>query len=200
MTEKHGSSIVKIALNLILTCFVSGCIIGLVYFVTGPIATVKAEQMKEASMKSLVPDADKFIEVPGQADTFIAEKGGQIAAYIIPTAPKGYGGPIKMLTAVAVDGSVIDYVVLEANETPGLGDKGAQSPFKDQIIGRTIDKLEVTKEPNQPDKIQALTGATISSRAYSAGVKEAIEKAAQLGGQSAPAAQADDGATKGGNE
>ena len=37
-----------------------------------------------------------------------------------------------MLTAVSMDGTVMDYTVLEANETPGLGDRGAKSPFKDQ--------------------------------------------------------------------
>ena len=199
MTDNHGNSIIKVALNLILTCLVSGCIIGVVFFITGPIAADKAEQMKQDSMKALVADADKFVPVQGEADTFIAEKGGKPVAYIIPTAPKGYGGPIKMLTAVAADGTVIDYTVLSANETPGLGDKGAKSPFKDQFKGKKIDGLEVTKEPNQPNKIQALTGATISSRAFSAGVKEAIEKAAALSGQSA-SSQPAAGATKGGNK
>ncbi len=183
MTDKHGNSIVKIALNLILTCFVSGCIIGVVYFITGPIATVKAEQMKEESMKALVPDAEKFVPVAGETDTFIAEKGGQKVAYIIPTAPKGYGGPIKMLTAVSADGTVLDYAVLEANETPSLGDKGAKSPFKDQFKGKKAENLEVTKEHGKTDKIQAMTGATISSRAFTRGVKEAVEKAAQMGGK-----------------
>ena len=183
MAEKHEGGIFKIALNLILTCLVSGCIIGVVYFLTGPIATVKAEQNKQDSMKSLVPDADKFVPVEGEKDTFVAEKGGQKVAYIIPTAPKGYGGPIKMLTAVKADGTVIDYAVLEANETPGLGDKGAKSPFKDQFKGKKAENLEVTKEHGVKDKIQALTGATISSRAFTLGVKQAVEKAAQLGGK-----------------
>lgn len=183
MAEKHEGGIFKIALNLILTCLVSGCIIGVVYFLTGPIATVKAEQNKQDSMKALVPDADKFVPVEGEKDTFIAEKGGQKVAFIIPTAPKGYGGPIKMLTAVKADGTVIDYAVLEANETPGLGDKGAKSPFKDQFKGKKAENLEVTKEHGVKDKIQALTGATISSRAYTLGVKQAVEKAAQLGGK-----------------
>lgn len=183
MAEKHEGGIFKIALNLILTCLVSGCIIGVVYFLTGPIATVKAEQNKQDSMKALVPDADKFVPVEGEKDTFVAEKGGQKVAYIIPTAPKGYGGPIKMLTAVKADGTVIDYAVLEANETPGLGDKGAKSPFKDQFKGKKTENLEVTKEHGVKDKIQALTGATISSRAYTLGVKQAVEKAAQLGGK-----------------
>lgn len=183
MADKNESGIFKVAMNLILTCLVSGCIIGVVFFITGPIATAKAEQMKQDSMKTLVPDGDKFVPVQGEEDTFIAEKGGQKVAYIIPTAPKGYGGPIKLLTAVSMDGTVMDYTVLEANETPGLGDKGAKSPFKDQFKGKKIAGLEVTKDRSAKDKIQALTGATISSRAFTLGVKEAVEKAAQMGGK-----------------
>ena len=144
MADKNESGIFKVAMNLILTCLVSGCIIGVVFFITGPIATAKAEQMKQDSMKTLVPDADKFVPVQGEEDTFIAEKGGQKVAYIIPTAPKGYGGPIK---------------------------------------GKKIAGLEVTKDRSAKDKIQALTGATISSRAFTLGVKEAVEKAAQMGGK-----------------
>ena len=183
MADKNESGIFKVAMNLVLTCLVSGCIIGAVFFITGPTATAKAEQMKQDSMKSLVPQAEKFVPVQGEKDTFIAEQGGKKVAYIIPTAPKGYGGPIKMLTAVSMDGKVLDYTVLEANETPGLGDRGAKSPFNDQFKGKKLENLEVTKDHGVKDKIQAMTGATISSRAFTLGVKQAVEKAAQLGGK-----------------
>ena len=183
MTENKGNNLVKIAMNLILTCLVSGCIIGAVFFITGPTARAKAEQMKEESMRGLVPQAEKFVPVQGEKDTFIAEQGGKKVAYIIPTAPKGYGGAIKMLTAVSMDGTVMDYTVLEANETPGLGDRGAKSPFKDQFKGKKLENLEVTKSASEKDKIQAMTGATISSRAFTLGVKQAVQKAAELGGK-----------------
>lgn len=183
MADKNESGIFKVAMNLVLTCLVSGCIIGVVYAATSKIAYEKAEQMKQDSMKSLVPQAEKFDPVPGEKDTFVAEQGGKKVAYIIPTAPKGYGGAIKMLTAVSMDGTVMDYTVLEANETPGLGDRGAKSPFKDQFKGKKLENLEVTKDHGVKDKIQAMTGATISSRAFTLGVKQAVEKAAQLGGK-----------------
>ena len=183
MADKNESGIFKVAMNLILTCLVSGCIIGVVYAATGKIAYEKAEQMKQDSMKSLVPQAEKFDPVPGEKDTFVAEQGGKKVAYIIPTAPKGYGGAIKMLTAVSMDGTVMDYTVLEANETPGLGDRGAKSPFKDQFKGKKLENLEVTKSASEKDNIQAMTGATISSRAFTLGVKQAVQKAAELGGK-----------------
>ena len=182
MSESTENNIFKIALNLILTCLVSGLIIGCVYYITGPIAKVKAEQMKQDSMRALVPDAEKFAEVPGEKDTYFAQKDGKTIAYVIPTEPKGYGGPIKLLTAVSFDGSVMDYTMLEHNETPGLGDNASKPKFRGQFKGKKLDHLEVTKDPSKTDLIQAMTGATISSRAVTRGVKEAVEKAAQLGG------------------
>lgn len=66
MADKNESGIFKVAMNLILTCLVSGCIIGVVYAATSKIAYEKAEQMKQDSMKSLVPQAEKFDPVPGE--------------------------------------------------------------------------------------------------------------------------------------
>jgi electron transport complex protein RnfG len=180
--NNEKSNIFKIALNLILTCLVSGCIIGVVFFVTGPTASAKAEQMKQESMKALVPEAETFKEIEGKKDTFLAQKGGQTIAYVIPSEPKGYGGPIKMLVAVAKDGSVMDFTILEANETPGLGDNAAKPPFRGQFKGKKLENLEVVKVPSDTKHIQAMTGATISSRAVTLGVKNAVEAAAQLGG------------------
>ena len=72
--------------------------------------------------------------------------------------------------------------MLEHNETPGLGDNASKPKFRDQFKGKKIDSLEVTKEHSDTKHIQAMTGATISSRAVTRGVKEAVEKAAKLGG------------------
>ena len=55
MADKNESGIFKVAMNLILTCLVSGCIIGVVFFITGPIATAKAEQMKQDSIRPSFP-------------------------------------------------------------------------------------------------------------------------------------------------
>ena len=74
MSESTENNIFKIALNLILTCLVSGLIIGCVYYITGPIAKVKAEQMKQDSMKSLVPDAEKLPKYPAKKIRILPKK------------------------------------------------------------------------------------------------------------------------------
>ena len=176
--SSNEHSTFKIAFNLAAACFISGIVIGSVYFVTAPVAAQKAEEMKQESMKSLVPEAEHFTEVAGHEGWFAAEKGGKSIAYIVPSESKGYGGKIKMLVAVTADSKVIDFSILEHNETPGLGDNAQKPEFRQMFAGKGADKLEVTKDPANKDNIQAMTGATISSRAVTRGVREAVEAVA----------------------
>ena len=79
---------------------------------------------------------------------------------------------------MTADAKVIDFSILEHNETPGLGDNAQKPAFRQMFAGKGADKLEVTKDPNNKDNIQAMTGATISSRAVTKGVREAVEAVA----------------------
>lgn len=180
MAEEH--SVVKIAANLAMACFISGVVIGSVYYVTAPVAAQKAELMRQESMKSLVPAAEAFQPVDGHEGWFAAQEGGQTVAYIVPSETKGYGGTIKLLVAVSADAKVIDYNILEHNETPGLGDNAQKPAFRGQFAGKSAAELTVTKNPADKEAIQAMTGATISSRAVTKGVKQAVEEVAQLTG------------------
>lgn len=176
--NEHG--IFRIASNLAGACLISGLVIGAVWYVTAPVAAEKAEAMKQESMRSLVADAESFEEIEGEAGCFAARQGGKTVAYIVPAESKGYGGRIKLLVAVTAEGQVIDFSILEHNETPGLGDNAKKPEFRQQFAGKRADKLEVTKDKANTENIQAMTGATISSRAVTLGVKQAAEKAAAL--------------------
>ena len=173
---KKEYSIFAIALNLMLACFVSGLVIAAVYFFTNPIAIKNAEQAKMDSMAVLVTAADKFEPIQGHDTWFIATKGGETIAYVVPGESKGYGGKIEMLVAVDPDGKVIDFTILKANETPGLGDKAGANDFRSRIQGKTAEALIVTKDPSNKDNVQAMTGATISSKAVTLGVQNAVKE------------------------
>ena len=175
-------SVFQIAMNLTAACFISGAVIAGTYYVTAPIAAQKAIVLKNDSMKSLVKDAEGFKPVDGKKDWYAAEKDGKAIAYVIPSESKGYGGVIKMLVAVTPDGKVIDFNITAHNETPGLGDNANKPKFRNLFNGKKAENLEVTKDPSQTDKIQAMTGATISSRAVTKGVKEAVEQYNQFAG------------------
>ncbi|WP_123053599.1 FMN-binding protein [Clostridium sp. JN-1] len=174
-------SILQIAMNLAITCFVSGAILGAAYYFTHPIAVQKSKQATQQKMQKLVAGADSFNAVPGKTDWYAAQKGGKTMAYIVPEAPVGYGGPVKMLVAVDAQGKVIDYDITEANETPGLGANASKDSFRSRFKGKASGDLEVVKEPTTT-KIQAMTGATITSKAVTKGVKEAVDDVNQLKG------------------
>ena len=60
----------------------------------------------------------------------------------------------------------------------------AKEPFKSQFKDKTVEALAVVKDPSNKENIQAMTGATISSKAVTKGVKEAVEKVEQfIGGK-----------------
>jgi len=103
-------------------------------------------------------------------------KAGKSVAYIIPSESKGYAGSIKLLVAVSPEGKVLNFGILDSKETPGLGDKASQPLFHDQFIGKDLAHLKVVKDPSDKEDILAITGATITSKAVTKAVREAIEE------------------------
>ncbi|MBP2649609.1 MAG: rnfG [Firmicutes bacterium] len=172
--KEQDSSMLKIAMNLAITCFIAGAIIAGTYSFTEPAAVNQRVKLKNDAMKELVKDADSFQAIQGKADWYKAVKDGKVIAYVVPAESKGYGGAIKMLAAVTPDAKTIDYKVLSHNETPGLGDGMSKPKFRNQFGGKVADELVVVKTPTD-NNIQALTGATITSRAVTKGIKEAVE-------------------------
>jgi electron transport complex protein RnfG len=101
----------------------------------------------------------------------ITEEGS--AGYIVETFGKGYSSYVHMFVAVDPDFVVSKINVIGHAETPGLGDEIEVAEFKDQYRGKDLDHLEVIKGETE-DKIQAITGATISTRAVTNGVKDGL--------------------------
>ena len=158
-------------------------IIAIVYFITAPVAVKTAAGIKTDAMKSLVVGAQKFNPIKNKPDWFTAEKDGKIVGYVVPAESKGYGGAITMLVAVTPQGKIIEFTILESKETPGLGDNASKDPFRNQFKGKAVKDLEVTKDPTKTNNIQAMTGATISSKAVTKGIKEAVQEVTQFVGR-----------------
>ncbi|MBA5850299.1 RnfABCDGE type electron transport complex subunit G [Clostridium sp. cel8] len=173
---KDKFSIFSVAKNLACACFISGIVIATTYYFTAPVAAKKQVQLKNDSMKELIKNADDFKPVSGKTDWYSAQKGSKTIGYIVPSESKGYGGKITLLVAVSQDGKVIDFSVVSHNETPGLGANASEPSFKDQFAGKSSNNLKVTKDKSDKDDIQAMTGATITSRAVTKGVKAAVDE------------------------
>lgn len=169
-------TVLQVASNLAVVCIVSGLIIALTYFITAPVAAQKSELLTQQAMQRLVTSADSFEAVDNKEEWFAAKQGNEVVAYIVPSSIKGYGGEISMLVAVSTGGTVIDYQILTANETPGLGDNASKKPFRSQFEGKFSEQLLVTKDKANTTNIQAMTGATITSKAVTTAVKEAQDE------------------------
>jgi len=151
----------------------AGIIIGVVYYFTAPIAEIQRIRQKEQSMKELVPDAASFVEIEGKHEWFKAEKDGKVIAYLVLTHQKGFDGHIKLFVAATPDKKVIGYKVLSHRETPGLGDQAFKPKFAGQFTGKGLENMELVKIQEE-GKILAITGATITSRAVTAAVKNVL--------------------------
>ena len=101
-----------------------------------------------------------------------------MAGYVITTEAKGYGGTIEVMTGITADGSVSGVVLLSQNETPGLGANATKESFTEQYQQAVPESgFEVIKSGAAADgQIQAMTGATITSRAVTDAVNLAVEK------------------------
>ncbi len=173
--------IIKITLNLVVVYLIGGLILALVYAKTSPIMFRNAAVAKEQALKKLMPEADK-IEKLGDwtihdkhAEYYRALKNGAVIGYIIQSYGKGYSSYINTLIAVDTNFKVLKINILGHAETPGLGDEIDSDRFKDEFAGKDLDHLKVLKTETT-DYIQAISGATISSRAVAEdAVKNGVE-------------------------
>ncbi|MGH4118521.1 RnfABCDGE type electron transport complex subunit G [Clostridium sp.] len=174
---------IKLGLILLLITGIAGFLLGGAYEITkGPIAD-KVLSDKQTAMKEILPAADKFetSDVDTKDNEEISEvntglKGTDIAGYAIKVVAKGYGGPIEIMVGLSNDGKVTGIKILAHTETPGLGANAPEPEFSDQFMEKpTEENLEVIKiSPSKENQIQAITGATITSKAVTLGVNNAI--------------------------
>ena len=102
-----------------------------------------------------------------------ARKGGKLTSLAIKSYTNtGFGGKIEIMTGINVSGSIKSFKVISSNETPGLGSKVDEPKFKDQLKD-FYPQRQILKVKQDGGDIDAVTAATISSRA----VLRAIERA-----------------------
>jgi electron transport complex protein RnfG len=167
MTPKE---ILKITLNLVIVYLIGGLILAVVYAKTSPVMYRNAVAEKEQALKKLMPEADR-IEKLGDwsvhekhGEYYAAKKGGAVIGYLIQSYGKGYSSYINTLIAVDKDFRVLKINILGHAETPGLGDEIETDGFKNRFAGKDAGHLKVLRTETN-EYIQAISGATISSRA-----------------------------------
>jgi electron transport complex protein RnfG len=170
--EKTGNGILAVTLNLAIASLVAGGIVAGAFALTEPRILENRTMLKEEAMRRLLPSATDFVGA-GEEGRFEARSDRGLEGYILPAQGRGYGGLIKMVAAIGIDGRLIGFEILSHNETPGLGDAAVEKPFRDRFVGRRHGDFEITKT-GESGKIDAISGATITSRAVARALDEAL--------------------------
>ncbi len=184
------NKIIKNTIILTIITLVAGIGLGLVYEITKePIAQTQ-EAAKKKAWQEVFPEADinsfEAVKVDEKAaKQVISELGikGSIDevckvgedGYVITTTDKeGYGGDIQITVGITADGTVNGVSILSINETAGLGMRAKEPAFYAQYQGKQAERFIVSKDGGAGEPIDALSGATITSRAVTGAVNAAL--------------------------
>ena len=151
----------------------------------GSLAVVNAVTKEPIANHEKVQKEKAFREVSNGADEFVVVKPDKVweafrkkekAGYVFLAQAKGYGGPIKMAFGTGLDGAITGLSILPPyTETPGLGAKITTAQFRDQFKNKRPEQIVLKKDDPAKGRIDAITGATITSRAVTQAVHSTLE-------------------------
>lgn len=179
---KAESSLKNMVLSLLGISLVMSAALGFVYNSTkGPIA--KAEKDKEINaLKEVLPAFDNDAVATAKDFNgivfYTATKEGKLVGYAAKTfTEKGYSGRFDLMVGFLPDGLINNVVVLQQKETPGLGSNMVKPKFHDQFVNVNIGTLRNGRIMVKKDggTVDAISAATISSRAYCDGLQKAYD-------------------------
>ena len=195
------NKIIKDACILFAITLVAGILLGAVYDITKTPIANQNEKAKQEAYRAVMADADKFEEIDGfsaadGATSYLAKgdedysadeitevvagvKDNKIIGFVVTVvAGDGYGGDIKFSVGIKPDGTYSGTSILSISETAGLGMRAKTDPtFLGQLEGKKVSKFNVVKDgtgSSADDKVDAIGGSTITSKAVVKGVNAAL--------------------------
>ncbi|MCQ2460903.1 MAG: RnfABCDGE type electron transport complex subunit G [Clostridia bacterium] len=195
MKKMNAKDILVPTISLFVICLVATVLLALVNNVTkDKIAAVTAANA-EAARQSVLQDAKEFKEVDKDNDGTIdyyegLDASGAVVGYVFDCSgdAKGYGGDVSVTVGISADGTITGIQPDDvSNETPGLGQNSNKDSWKAQFVGEsgnlTVVKSDKAAQENTSDgKINAITSATITSKAVTASVNVALDMFEEIGG------------------
>ena len=171
MSKSTIAYVLRLTLTLFLITTVVAGLLGLVNYMTADTIAEQIAQKAENAMRQVL-DADDYepLDVPEGSAVTAAYRAGD-KGYVVRVAPNGFGGAIDMMVGVDLNGAVTGVAIVSQSETASLGANCTREDFRAQFTGKT-GTLSVSKDGGE---IEALTGATVTSRAVTEGVNTALE-------------------------
>lgn len=171
------SDIIKPAAVLLVICIVAAGLLGFVNQITAAPIAAQQELAKQESMTAVLPDAYSFGEEQeineGNITTITPalDSDGNEMGYAVAITTKGFSAGLQLMFGIDTEGVITGLSVVDcSNETPGLGANASNESFYGQFAGKS-GEVAVTKDGGD---IEALTGATVTSRAVANAATEAI--------------------------
>lgn len=163
-----------LSLSLLIITAVAALVLSLVNSVTADRIAELAAEKRLISMEAVMPEANVFSELYCEDETITgitgAYAGTKFMGYCVEVSPNGFGGSISLMVGVSENGSVTGVSILDHSETAGLGSKADSPDFLHQYIGKS-GTVTVNSGRNA---INAITGATVTSKAVTEGVNTAL--------------------------
>jgi len=144
---------------LAMICVVASGLLGGMNSLTRPKIIAQAQGEEQAALREVMPEGQHFEPIKKGKDIIyykVNNKDGKFIGVAFEASGKGYSSVIDTLVGMTQDGSIAAIKILNQNETPGLGARIAESSFTGRFTNKNIQGLT---------DIQAITGATISSKA-----------------------------------
>jgi len=179
MAKKLESTLLNMVFSLVFISMGMSAALAVVYLKTrGPIEEA-AKQKEINAIKEVMPAFDNApaasrIHREGLVIYPLSHQDKQVGYAVKSFTDKGFAGHIEIMAGFLPDGSIYNVAVLQQKETPGLGTKMSEPRFSGQFLGKNPETfiLKLKKDGGQVD---AITAATISSRAYCDALQRAYE-------------------------
>lgn len=178
--NKKYSGVQTVLTLFVIAAVIAGLLAGVNLITKDRIAAEKAKKTEEALLR-VVPEGQQVVEklesYPDESG-LVQEVYTTTQGYVFEVMPSGYGGEILLMVGVGNDGAVTGVEVVSHSETSGLGANATKEEFRSQFKG-VSQSVAVTKDGGQ---IDALTGATVTSRAVCDGVNAALNSWSDMKG------------------
>ena len=170
---------------LFIICLVATALLAGTNMVTKEKIAQNAVETEKASRMLVLPEGKEYGDVT-TLDTGITycigtNEAGEEVGYVFTSGAKGYGGTVGVMVGIDMTGTITGIEILSHAETPGLGANAVKSDFKDRFVGKS-GVLTVDKVSNEGQNIQAITAATITSKAVTSAVNAVVAAFAEITG------------------
>ena len=176
--------VLRLTMTLLIIATVVAAALALVNQITAPVIQKAQEEKTRTAIMAVLPGGyDREITDYADPSGLVSRVYQGANGYALEVIPSGYDGAITMMVGVDLEGKVLGISVISHTETAGLGavaaaNTAAGEAFRQQFIGQS-GQVKVSKDGGL---IDAITGATVTSRAICDGVNAALDCVAALGG------------------